>query len=268
MDRKCPVPLDGSDAFGGSSDPDLSAIPMRKLLRIPSPALLFLLFALLAPADAPAAVVAQDMVSPVGREVMLRAETKGGFFSKGGALVEFFVDGKPVGKSLSGGDGLAYRSFVPARTGLHKIRVRSEGDSDEGLLLAVKGLTQLVFIDVEGSLHEPSSFTRKPRSGSVQAVKKINRAYPVVFLWSGFVGLSAAKSWLKENGFPEAPLLAWSRGEVFGEIKEKHLKVRAVIGKPDVVQSAREYTPRAFSFEAAGDREAVQDWDEIVKKVK
>ena len=199
---------------------------------------------------------------------MLRAETKGGFFSKGGALVEFFVDGKPVGKSLSGGDGLAFRSFVPARTGLYRIKVQSEGDKDEGLLLAVKGSTQLVFIDVEGSLPEPSSFTMKPRSGSVQSVKKINRSYPVVFLWTGFVGLGAMKSWLKEKGFPDAPLLAWSRGEVFGEMGEKHLKVRAVIGKPEVVQSAKGYTPRTFSFEAVGDREAVQDWDEIVKRVK
>jgi hypothetical protein len=226
------------------------------------------LVAVFSPADVPAAVVAQDMVSPVGQEVMLRAETKSGFFSKGGALVEFFVDGKPVGKSLSGGDGLAFRSFIPARAGLRKIKVQSEGDSDEGLLLAVKGSTQLVFIDIEGSLHEPSSFTLKPRSGSVQAVKKINRAYPVVFLWSGFVGQSAAKSWLKENRFPEAPLLAWSRGEVFGEIRDKHLKVRAVVGKPDVVQSAKEFTTRVFSFEAGGDGEAVQDWDEIVKRIK
>ncbi len=86
----------------------------------------------------------------------------------------------------------------------------------------------------------------------MQAVKKINRTYPVVFLWTGFVGLGAAKSWLKESGFPEAPLLAWSRGEVLGEIRERHLKIRAVIGKPDVVQSAKGYTPRAFSFEAGG----------------
>jgi hypothetical protein len=268
MDRKCPVPLDGSDAFGGSSDPDLPAIPIHTSLKITSLCLVLLLFALLSPADAPADVLVQDMVSPVGQEVMLRAETKGGFFSKGGVLVEFFVDGKPVGKSLSGGDGLAFRSFVPAKTGPQRIKVRSEGDEDEGLLLAVKGSTQLVIIDVEGSLHEPSSFALKPRSGSVQAVKKINRTYPVVFLWSGFVGLSSAKSWLKENKFPEAPLLAWSRGEVFGEMQEKRLRIRAVIGKPDVVQSAKGYTPRTFSFEAGGDREAVQDWDEIVKKVK
>jgi hypothetical protein len=158
--------------------------------------------------------------------------------------------------------------FVPARTGLHKIRVQSEDDRDEGLFLVVKRSSQLVIIDVEGSLREPSSFALKPRSGSVQAVKKINRRYPVVFLWTEFIGLNSMKSWLKENGFPAAPLLSWSRGQVFEAMGEKHLTIRAVIGKPDVVQSAKGYTFRAFSFEAGGDEEAVQDWDEIAKKVK
>jgi hypothetical protein len=268
MDRKCPAPLHGSDAPEGACAADLPAIPMHGSRRITTLTFLFLLIPLLSPAGAPADVLVQDLVSPAGQEVMLRAETKSGFFSKGGALVEFVVDGKPVGKSLSGGDGLAFRSFVPGRPGLQRIMVQSEGDSDEGLLLAVRGSTQLVFIDVESSLHEPSSFALKPRSGSVQAVKKINRTYPVVYLGSGFVGLGAVKSWLKEMGFPEAPLLAWGRGEVFREAREKHLKIRAVIGNPDVVKSAEGYTSRIFSFDAAGDREAVQDWDEIVKKVK
>jgi hypothetical protein len=268
MDRRFPVPLDALAPFAGSADPDLSAIPMRMSLRITSISLLLLLSALLPPAGALAEVAVQDMVAQAGREAMLRAETKSGLFGKGGALVEFFVDGKSAGKKLSGGDGVAFLPFVPARTGLHKIKVQSDGDKDEGLLLSVKRSTQLVVIDVAGSLREPSSFALKPRSGSMQAVKKINRTYPVVFLWTELVGLGAVKSWLKENGFPAAPLLSLRRGEVFETIGEKHLKIRAVIGKPDVVQSAKRYTHRAFSFESTGDTEAVQDWDEIVKKVK
>ena len=268
MDRKRPVPLDGSDASAGSTDPDLSATPMCTFLHVPLISLFLLRAILLSPTGALAEVAVSDLVAPAGQEVMLRAETKSGFFSKGGTLVEFFIDGKSAGKKLSGGDGMAFLPFVPARTGLHKIAAQSEGDRDDGLLLAVKGSTQLVVIDVEGSLREPSSFALKPRSGSVPVVKKINRTYPVVFLWTEFVGLGAVKSWLKENGFPAAPLLPWSRGEVFETIGEKHLNIRAIIGKPDVVQSAKGYAPRAFSFEAAGDAEAVQDWDEIMKRVK
>ncbi len=240
---------------------------MRTSLRITLISLVLVLFAVLSPLAVLAEVSVDDTVAPVGREVMLRAETKSGFFGKGGALVEFFIDGKSAGKKLSGGDGVAYLPFVPARTGLHKIAVQSDGDKDEGLFLAIKRSTQLVLIDVEGSLLE-RSFSLKPRSGSVQAVKKINLRYPVVFLWTEFLGFGTVKSWLKENGFPAAPLLSWSRGEALEAIAAKHLKIRAVIGKPDVVQSAKGYTSRAFSFEAAGDAEAVSDWDEIVKQVK
>ena len=242
MDRKCPVPLNGFATSAVSAGPDLSTTPVHQLLRIASISLILFLAVLLPPAGALAEVAVDDMVTPVGQEVFLRAETKSGFFSRGGSLVEFFIDGRSAGKKLSGGDGVAYLPFVPARTGLHKIKVRSGADEDQGLLLVVQRSTQLVLIDVEGSLREPSSFALKPRSGSVQAVKRINRQYPVVFLWTGFVGFGAAKSWLKESGFPDAPLLSWSRGEVLDAIRERHLKIRAVIGKPDVIQAAKEHT--------------------------
>ncbi len=49
----------------------------------------------------------------------------GKLFSKGGELVEFFVDRESIGKTLSGGDGVAFKAFIPAKTGLHQIRVNS-----------------------------------------------------------------------------------------------------------------------------------------------
>jgi hypothetical protein len=185
MDRKCPVPLNGFATFAVSADPDLSTTRVRQFLRITSRFLILIFSILLLPAGALAEVAVDDTVAPVGREVFLRAETKSGFFSSGGTLVEFFIDGKSAGKKLSGGDGVAYLPLVPARTGLHKIKVQSDDNENQGLLLVVQRSTQLVLIDMEGSLREPSSFALKPRSGSVQAAKKINRTYPVVFLWTG-----------------------------------------------------------------------------------
>lgn len=49
---------------------------------------------------------------------------------------------------------------------------------------------------------------------------------------------------------------------------ERHLKIRAVVGKPDVIEPSKRHTSRAFSFEAKDDAEDVTDWDEIVKKVR
>jgi hypothetical protein len=64
-----------------------------------------------------------DIVTISGRAVMLRAETKAGFFAEGGSLVEFFINGRSIGKNLSGGDGIAFKPFVPVREGTYKLRV-------------------------------------------------------------------------------------------------------------------------------------------------
>ena len=54
-------------------------------------------------------VFVYDDVALKGREVMLRAETRGMFFSRGGEIVEFIVDGRSIGKNLSGRDGFAVK---------------------------------------------------------------------------------------------------------------------------------------------------------------
>ncbi len=106
------------------------------------------------PDAAVARVLVYDDVALKGREIMLRAETRGTLLSKGGEVVEFIVDGRSIGKNLSGRDGFAVKTFVPARTGLYKISVKSGEDKDSGILLALEKKTRIVFIDVGGSLLE------------------------------------------------------------------------------------------------------------------
>ena len=90
------------------------------------------------PDAAVARVLVYDDVALRGQEVMLRAETRGALFNRGGEVVEFIVDGKSIGKNLSGRDGFAVKGFVPARTGLYKINVKSGEDKDSGILLALE----------------------------------------------------------------------------------------------------------------------------------
>ena len=45
-------------------------------------------------------VFVYDDVALKGREVMLRAETRGTLLSKSGEIVEFIVDGRSIGKNL------------------------------------------------------------------------------------------------------------------------------------------------------------------------
>jgi hypothetical protein len=212
-------------------------------------------------------VFVYDDVALKGREIMLRAETRGVLFSKGGEVVEFTVDGRPIGKNLSGTDGFAVKEFIPTRTGLHKISVKSGDDKDSGLLLALERKSRLVFIDVGGSLLE-GPFGEAEKPGSSKAVTRIHKRFPIVYLLKGLLSVEATRTWLKKNNFPVAPILPWRQGDVFGEIKERDLQIKAVIGGPDVIESAQKYKPPAFSFDSVEDAEVVENWREIEKKLK
>jgi hypothetical protein len=211
-------------------------------------------------------VFVYDDVALKGQEVMLRAETRGTLLSKGGEVVEFIVDGRSIGKNLSGRDGFAVKGFVPARTGLYKINVKSGEDKDSGILLALEKKTRIVFIDVGGSLLEGPFEAEKP--GSSKAVTRIHKRLPIVYLLKGLLSVEATRTWLKKNNFPVAPILPWRQGDVFGEIKERDLQIKAVIGGPDVIESAQKYKPLAFSFDSVEDAEVVENWREIEKKLK
>lgn len=219
------------------------------------------------PVDSLSQVLFSDDVVIAGREVVLKAETKGAFLLRGGEMVEFYVNGKSLGKSLSGGDGVAFKRFVPPKPGLYKIFVKSGSASDSGVVLALRKKSNLVCIDVEGGLTE-GMFYEKVLPGSVKAVRAIHKKYPIVFLRTGLVGVKAVKEWLKKNDFPDLPVMSWRGGEVFGEVQEKGLMIKAVVGRPEVVNSAREYTHLLFSFHTLEEGETVDDWEEIVKHLK
>jgi len=46
--------------------------------------------------------VVSDMVEQQGGPLMLKAETRRTFFSRGGKLIEFLADGKSIGDALPG----------------------------------------------------------------------------------------------------------------------------------------------------------------------
>jgi hypothetical protein len=196
---------------------------------------------------------------------MLRAETKGTLFSKGGELVEFFINGKSLGKTLSGGDGIAFKPFTSQRTGLHEIQVKSGEEDDSALLLSLKEGTSIVFVDVQGALLE-GRFTRKPKPESQNVIEQISHLHPVVYLQRGFVSLRMTEEWLKDHGFLNLPVVPWRKGKVFDEMAHMGLRVEAIIGAGAVIESATKYEPRLFSFEPVDDKTWVRDWKEIKER--
>jgi hypothetical protein len=227
---------------------------------------IFLMF-LFWQANAMAGVLIDDDVCLKGETIMLQAQTKDNFFPKGGELVEFIINEKSLGKNLSGGDGYAFREFTPARTGLYKISAKSKNESGNGFLLSLKKGSEIVFIDVEGSLFPPFSSTES-MPGSQKVVKAISKRFNIVYMQSGMFSVITLKKWLVKNSFPESPVLSWKNGEIFDAISKKGIRIKYVIGSPAVIDSAREYKPKAFSFKEADFGDQVKDWEEIGKKMK
>jgi hypothetical protein len=219
------------------------------------------------PSSSLSRVIVYDTVVPAGQKIMLRAETSGRLFRKGGELVEFFVDGKSIGKTLSGGDGVAFKQFTSAKTGLRQISVRSDKDEDTGLLLSLKKGSSIVFVDVEGSLLE-GLFSGKPKHGSQKAIKEIHKRYPIVYLQTSLIGVRAVKEWLEENEFPKLPVVPWRQGSIFKETAGKGFRIKAIIASSKVIESAEEHKPLALNFEASEGAEMVKDWEEISKKLQ
>jgi len=219
------------------------------------------------PAFALSDVIVQDSVVPVGKKIMLTAEVKGKLFSKGGEMVEFFVNSKSIGKNLSGGDGIAFKQFILSGIGKYRIKAKSGTEEGRGLLLSLRKGSGIVFVDVEGSLME--KFSNNPKQGSRKVIRNIQKKFPVVLLHTtGFLNIKSIKEWLKQNEFPELPVLPWKQGLLFDDLHDEGFKMKAIIGSPDVIYSAKEYKPLAFTFEETEDAVEVKDWEEIGKKLK
>jgi hypothetical protein len=214
-----------------------------------------------------AGVVVYDAVAVVGKEIRLKAETKGTFFRKGGELVEFFVDGKSLGKTLSGGDGEAYKSFTPAKEGFLEVKVKSGSDEDAGVVLALKKGAGIVFVEIIGGLAE----NRMPpmgRPGSREAMKKLQNRFSVVYVQSSNIDIAATRKWLDDNEYPEAPVLPWDGGSLFKPLTGMGLNIRAIIGNPQFIESAAKWKPDSFSFEPVKGVTRLRHWKEMEEKLK
>jgi len=128
--------------------------------------------------------------------------------------------------------------------------------------ITLKKGDKVIFIDVVGSLFE-GLFSRKPRERSQEVITQLSKRFSVVFLQTGLLNTKLLKSWLKEHKFVDLPILLWQKGLIFDETIKKGLKIKAIIGNKYVIESAKEYKPRLFSFEEAEDAEIVNEWGKI-----
>ncbi|MCP4648098.1 MAG: hypothetical protein GY852_10275, partial [bacterium] len=107
-----------------------------------------------------------------------------------------------------------------------------------------------------------------PRRGSKEAIKEINKKFPVVFLQTSLVGVRAVKAWLKEHDFQQLPVVPWRQGAILDQIVKKDLGIKAIIAGPAVIETARGHDPLAFSFESTEGAKKVKNWKKINEKLQ
>lgn len=229
--------------------------------------LFFLLLVLAVPASAHAEIFVNDTVALRGEEVLIKAETKSGYFAKGGKIVEFSVNGTPIGSVLSGGDSVAYKIFRTRRPGIYTVAARCGKDTGSGVIMVLKKGSGIVFIDIEGSLLA-TPFAKKPIKISREAIRKIINSYPVVYLHTGNIGISAVREWLRQNRFPVSAVMSWQMGDIFAALNKKGVKIRAVIGSQAVIDSAEAYKPESFGFDEEDSSKNLKTWQDIEKRLR
>ena len=214
-----------------------------------------------------AAIFVHDTVALSREEVLIKVEAKSGYFAKGGQIVEFSINGKPGGRVLSGGDGIAYKTFRTGRPGIYTVIARCGKDTGSGVLLVLKKGSECVFIDIEGSLLA-APFAKKPIKSSRDAINKIMNIYPVVYLHTGSSGTRAVREWLRQHRFPATAVVPWQMGDIFAVLHKKGIRIKAVIGSEAVIESANTYKPAVFGFDEQDSSRNLKTWQEIEKKLR
>jgi hypothetical protein len=212
-------------------------------------------------------VLVFDAVAVTGRPVMLKARTVGIIMAEGGKLVDFSVEGKALGRRLSGGDGMAYIEYTPRRAGLLKVKAKSGGEEATGLLLVLGKKDRVVLIDVAGALATGGLFPA-PRSGGAEAMDKLGEHYRLIYYSSGPLGTIGYRAWLKENGFPKHLVLDWKGERTVENLLDLGVTVRAAVGGAEFVRAAaRSKDTLLFSFDPDSEGTRVRSWDDILKEL-
>ncbi len=217
--------------------------------------------------SASAEVIGYDAVTATNKAVNLKAVTKWRFFPEGGKLVEFYLEGKHIGTTLSGGDGYALLEYIPISPGIKHLKVKAGVDTDEGVLLITEKNDKVLLIEMEGILFVPTlRDLLQPVTESKEALQRLSKKFRIVYLTT-MIGVKEAKERLKDNGFPSSVVLKWKGVDLLDELQRQGIKPYAVIGLPAVVSECKEYIKKRFSFEDTEDGVVVKDWKELLKRL-
>ena len=225
--------------------------------------LLPILFILIIVPEIHGKVVVFDRVTTVQTPINIKVQTREGFFSAGGRMVDIYLDNNLLKKILTGGDGYGYLKYTPQGPGLKKLTARSDTDSASGLILVMNENEKAVIIEAEGAFKD-TLFSDEIRESSQKAVNALSENYKIIYL-SRFLGKGITGSWLEKQNFPKSVILRWHGPKTLENLKKNSVQLHAIIGSADVISVVTEQVEKRFSFEKTKDGKTVKDWDEILK---
>ena len=208
-----------------------------------------------------AEVVVLDRVTTVETPIRITVLTKSRFFSVGGRLVDVYLDDEHLKRILTGGDGFGYLKYTPPAPGYITIKARSGSNSATGLLLVMTKTDQALAIEVEHGFKD-AVFSDEVKQSSLKAVKMLSKHYKIIYL-SRYAGKGITGTWLEKQNFPESVIISWRGPETLTALKQKGVKLHAIIGSAEVISAAAEHIEKRFTFEKTKDGTTVKDWDEI-----
>jgi hypothetical protein len=211
-------------------------------------------------------VVVFDRVTTVETPIRITVLTKERFFSAGGRLVDVYLDDEHLKRILTGGDGYGYLKYTPLSAGYKKIKVRSNSDSAEGLLLVMTKNDRAIAIEVEEGF-KTAVFSDEIKQNSLKVVKTLSKNYKIIYL-SRFVGKSITDTWLEKQNFPKSVILSWRGSKTLTALKKKGIQLHAIIGSAAVISEAAKDIENRFTFEKTKDGTTVKDWDEILEHLQ
>ncbi|MCX8030669.1 MAG: hypothetical protein N3A59_03685 [Thermodesulfovibrionales bacterium] len=209
-------------------------------------------------------VIVHDIIAIKNEKVMLKAEITRGFSKKGGEIVEFYIKDDFVGKTLSGGDGVAYKEYLASKKGLLKIKVKSANDENIGFLLVLDRKDKIILIEFEESFLDRKFLEFIPKTNSQLAIKEINKRYPIIIIQSGFLNKAVIRKWFRKYEYPDLPIISIDEKDLIDSLVKKGIIIKATIGGK-VVDIGKRYNSQTISFKDIEGTIAVSDWVEIKK---
>ncbi len=179
-------------------------------------------------------ITPRDLLAPAGEPLALEVELERRwmpFLDPAIEGVEIEVEG--AGRAVVGPGGVAAVPLGALAPGTYRYRARWRSAEAESIVRVVPREAPVLITDIDQTIADVSAFgfvvlpngSIRPLEGAREALAKIAGTMEIVYLTArDHIFSGKTKAWLRDNGFPEAPLYL-RRGTRFWSVRARAHKV-------------------------------------------